>query len=42
MFTMPDKMIFMNEVDPSVVIRVVGEMNLIANEAASLDDAEKN
>jgi hypothetical protein len=42
MFTVPDKVILMNEVDPSVVIRVVGEMNLIANDAASLDDAEKN
>jgi hypothetical protein len=27
MFTMPDKVVFMNEVDPAIIIRVVGEMN---------------
>jgi hypothetical protein len=27
MFTMPDKVVFMNEVDPAIIIRVVGDMN---------------
>ena len=42
MFTMPDKAVFMNEVDPQVVIRVVSEMNSAAAEASSVEAAEKN
>jgi hypothetical protein len=41
MFAMPDKMILMNEVDPNVIIRVVGEINN-ANAEESLDEVEKN
>lgn len=40
MFSMPDKVTFMNEVDPQIIIRVVGEMNQAAFEAQA--DAEKN
>ena len=42
MFNMPDKMIFMNEVDPQVIIRVVGEMNVAANEDMEASVVEKN
>ena len=42
MFTMPDKMIFMNEVDPSVIIRVVGDMNALVNEDMDAKAVEKN
>jgi hypothetical protein len=41
MFTTMDKVVFMNEVDPQVIIRVVAEINDSANEE-SLDDIEKN
>jgi hypothetical protein len=41
MFTMPDKMILLNEVDPNIIIRVVGEIN-IANDDVDLETAEKN
>ena len=40
MFNMADKMILMNEVDPAVVIRVVGEISTATNN--SVEDAEKN
>ena len=42
-FNMPDRITFMNEADPAVVIRVVAEMN--ADESLAfdnLDDVEKN
>lgn len=39
MFTMPDKMTFMNEVDPNVIIRVAAEIN---NVPLSMEEAEKN
>lgn len=39
MFAMPDKMVFMNEVDPSVIIRVAAEIN---NVSLTMDEAEKN
>lgn len=42
MFGVADKVTFMNEVDPNVVIRVVGEMSLAANADTSLEAAEKN
>lgn len=41
MFSKMDKVVFMNEVDPTVVIRVVGEMN-IANAESTVEDATKN
>jgi hypothetical protein len=44
MFTMPDKATFMNEVDPSVIIRVVGEINDLVAEGTEMDleKVEKN
>jgi hypothetical protein len=42
MFAMPDKMIMMNEVDPNVIIRVVGEINNANADIDSVEDAEKN
>ena len=41
MFRPADKAVFMNEVDPSVLIRVVGEMNNTADEY-DVDGAVKN
>ena len=41
MFNMADKATFMNEVDPQIVIRVVGEMNEVSNNANGLV-TEKN
>lgn len=41
MFTIADKMTFLNEVDPAVIIRVVGEIN-DSNAEASLEQVEKN
>lgn len=41
MFSMADKMILLNEVDPKVLIRIVGEMNGVG-EDLSLDAVEKN
>lgn len=40
MFTMADKMTFMNEVDPLVIIKVAGEINNAQVE--SVDEMEKN
>lgn len=40
MFAPADKMIMMNEVDPEVLIRVVGDMNSVDFE--SLENVEKN
>ncbi len=40
MFTMPDKVTLMNEVDPKVLIRVVGEMNQV--EDLTQEAVEKN
>lgn len=42
MFTMPDKMTLMNEVDPSIIIRVVAEMNEVTNEDFDQEAVEKN
>jgi hypothetical protein len=42
MFTMADKMILMNEVDPKVLIRIVGEMNNVTNLDLDPENAEKN
>lgn len=41
MFNIADKPVFMNEVDPQVLIRVVGEINNY-NVDANVDDVEKN
>lgn len=41
MFNIADKVVFMNEVDPQVLIRVVGEINNY-NVDANVDDVEKN
>ena len=41
MFNMVDKVTLMNEVDPAVLIRVVGEINN-ASQEPTLDDVEKN
>lgn len=42
MFSLPDKVTFMHEVDPQVVIRIVSEMNSAAVEASSVEEAAKN
>jgi hypothetical protein len=42
MFGMPDKVTFMNEVDPQVVIRVVGDMNSSNVDNSNLEQIEKN
>ena len=41
MFQVADKVVFMNEVDPNVLIRVVGDMNSAA-EVPTQDEVEKN
>jgi hypothetical protein len=42
MFGVADKVTFMNEVDPKVLIRIVGEMNNVSQEELDLGNAEKN
>ena len=42
MFNMVDKVTLMNEVDPNVIIRVVGEINSANDSEESLDEVEKN
>ena len=42
MFAMPDKMTFMNEVDPQIIIRIVGEINELADSESDLEKIEKN
>ena len=42
MFAMPDKITLLNEVDPAVIIRVVGEINEQSAEEADLEKIEKN
>jgi cytidylate kinase len=42
MFAMPDKVTFMNEVDPNVIIRVVGEINELSYQEQDLEKVEKN
>ena len=43
MFTMPDKITFMNEVDPSVIIRVVSEINdQVAEDSQHQQQVQKN
>lgn len=42
MFTSADKIVFMNEVDPSVLIRVVSDINAQSQELADMETVEKN
>ena len=42
MFQAADKVVFMNEVDPQVLIRVVGEINNFDMETVTGEDVEKN
>ena len=42
MFTMPDKMTFMNEVDPNVIIRIVSEINDASSTEDDMEKVEKN
>ena len=42
MFTMADKITLMNEVDPNVIIRVVGEINAATDMETDLEAVEKN
>jgi hypothetical protein len=42
MFNFADKAILLNEVDPSVIIRVVGEINNANDEEQDLEKVEKN
>ncbi len=42
MFTMPDKMTLLNEVDPAVIIRVVGDINEAGQLETDLEKVEKN
>jgi hypothetical protein len=42
MFTMPDKITFMNEVDPQIIIRIVGEINDLNDTETDLEKIEKN
>lgn len=42
MFSMPDKMVLMNEVDPNVIIRIVGEINDANSGLETLEETEKN
>jgi hypothetical protein len=42
MFNMADKMVLLNEVDPNVIIRVVGEINSANSDIESFEDIEKN
>ena len=41
MFTFADKMVFMNEVDPQVIIRISSDIGAAVG-SANVDDAEKN
>lgn len=42
MFLPADRVIMMNEIDPNVLIRVVGEMNMASAEINDLEAVEKN
>lgn len=42
MFSPADKVILMNEVDPQVIIRVVGEINAVNGELEDAETVEKN
>lgn len=42
MFTMADKITLLNEVDPKIIIRVVGEINAATEDLDSQEQVEKN
>lgn len=42
MFTMPDKVTLMNEVDPNVIIRVISDINAATAQEEDLEKVEKN
>jgi hypothetical protein len=42
MFTPLDKQVFLNEVDPNVIIRVVAEINSVSDEDIEQEALEKN
>lgn len=42
MFNIADKATLMNEVDPNVIIRIVGEINAANDEETDLEKVEKN
>jgi hypothetical protein len=42
MFSFADKVTFMNEVDPKVLIRIVGEMNNVTDDLSDMEKIEKN
>jgi hypothetical protein len=42
MFTQLDRQVFMNEIDPNIIIRIVGEMNTSSANIEKVEDAEKN
>lgn len=42
MFTAIDKVVFMNEVDPQTIIRVVSEMGAATQQDANIGEVEKN
>jgi hypothetical protein len=42
MFNMVDKVTLMNEVDPNIIIRVVGEINNANDDEQDLEQVEKN
>jgi hypothetical protein len=42
MFGIADKSVLMNEVDPKVLVRVVGEMNSVPEGDLTVGEAEKN
>jgi hypothetical protein len=42
MFNPMDKQVFLNEVDPNVIIRVVAEINSVSDEDVEQEEIEKN
>ena len=42
MFNSLDKAVFMNEVDPAVLVRVVGALNKVDDDVNDLEEIEKN
>jgi hypothetical protein len=42
MFSPAEKVVFMNEVDPSILIRVVSDINSLSQEINDMEKAEKN
>jgi hypothetical protein len=42
MFTFADKATMLNEVDPNVIIRVVGEINELSDKSQDMETIEKN